>query len=109
MNDEEFKIEKGIPLSRPQKSVKYRSDEIPFKDMEVGDSIAVPLRKLIYGNDHPDGKERHNALAAMVLYLKRRFPDKKFIYRTENIFKYSHPVHKKSSYGDICVRFWRMK
>ena len=103
---EEFKIEKDIPVKRQQKSLLYRTDEIPFGEMEVGDSVAVPLSKLIYGNEHPDKKETSNALNSISNYLKRRFPNKKFIQRMINGPKYSK---SKKPYEQLCIRFWRVE
>ena len=104
MSEEEFKIEKGVPIKRQKKSLLYPSDEIPFEKMEVGDSLMVPITKLINGNLHPDKKERQRAVLAITLYLKRTFPDKKFIQRMDR-FK----LNTKISYDKMGIRFWRIK
>ena len=107
MNEEEFKIEKNVPIKRPQKSLLYPSDEIPFEKMEVGDSIIVPITKLIYGNVHPDKNERFRAINSITAYLRRTFPDRKFVYRMDMGTKFM--VNTKVPYDKICVRFWRIK
>ena len=37
----EFKIEKGVPVSKPQTGVKKGTTKYPFPEMEVGDSFFV--------------------------------------------------------------------
>jgi hypothetical protein len=102
----EFVIEKNIPIKRQQKSLIYRTDEIPFDKLDVGDSVLVPLSKLIFGNLHPDKRERAKAINAVSSYLKRKFPEKKFIQRIDTDTEFT--INKKITYDKICVRFWRV-
>ena len=107
MSQEEFVIEKNIPIKRQQKSLLYRTDEIPFDKLDVGDSVLVPLTKLIFKNIHPDRNERNKAVKAISEYLKRKFPEKKFAQRIDNNTKFM--INNKHDYGKICIRFWRVK
>lgn len=62
----EYKIEKGVPLTRKTKDSTY-----PFKDMRVGDSFAAPLSK-------------RNSIAMSARYYADKNPGVKFKTRKQS-------------------------
>lgn len=94
---EEFVITKEVPLTNPRNSLIYRCRDVPFSKLEVNDSIAIPISKMIKGNAHPDKRERKKAIGAFVSYISRQFPDKKFVHRLDGNQK------------DPIWRVWRIK
>lgn len=107
-----YLIEKNIPIPTCPHHGVYQYKDVPFDQLEVGDCISIPIKTLIPNNTHPDTKERARALGSMGNYLKRKFPEKKFVYRADK------PI--KTRWGDKrnegkehnlnrCVRVWRIK
>jgi hypothetical protein len=100
-----YKIEKGVPMPpRGGVSRKYNYELIPFEDMEVGDSVSVPVNELIIGNTHPDRRETMQLCSCLHSRMARLFTDRKYAYRLD---KYVWSVGKKSP--PRCMRIWRIK
>ena len=108
-----YVIEKNVPIPPRGRQCVYAYGDVPFDQMEVGDCIKIMLSELIFNNPHPDTKERATALSNMSGYLKRKYPDKTFLYRLDKPVKtYRYRTQKeeaKQANLNRYVRVWRVK
>ena len=109
-----YVIEKGVPIPLAKRDGFYAYTEVPFDQMEVGDCVNIPLRQLIPNNTHPDTKEKVRAFSCMCSYLKRKYPDRAFVYRVDKpvqmrSFTKAQREEAKQANLNRCVRVWRVK
>jgi hypothetical protein len=108
-----YVIEKDVPIPPAKRHGIYAYNDVPFDQMEVDDCVKILLTKLIPDNLHPDARERANALACLSSYLKRKYPDKAFTYRTDTPVKTHHFRTQKEEVKQAnlnrYVRVWRTK
>lgn len=110
-----YVIEKNVPIPPRGRECIYAYKDVPFDQMEVGDCVKIMLSELIPDNPHPDTKERNTALTTMSSYLKRKYPDKAFVYRIDKPVKthiYRTQKQKeeaKQANLNRYLRVWRVK